>query len=187
MDGGEFLGKAGGNWSLKACVMLTLWGPFPYFAVNGLAPFFLGDFYKLVLGEIRGVTTQGETLTCFIQFAPRLLPGFAWAKEVYEGKYQDLSRFQHSQAALCLAVGKREGPCVLMVATGQHGSWNGEEKPEDRGFRLGEKWDGMMYLCKCPNAVQFMMLPFRSSHEKEILGMAQKPSCWRLLQYIYIF
>ena len=63
----EYLGKAGRNWSIKACFLLTLLGPFVYFAVNGLAPFFLDDFYKLVLGKIRGVRTQGETLIFFIQ------------------------------------------------------------------------------------------------------------------------
>jgi len=52
---------------MKTCFPLTLLGPCVYFAVNGLATFFLGDFYKLVLGTIRGVTPPGETLTSVLQ------------------------------------------------------------------------------------------------------------------------
>lgn len=63
----EYLGEAGGNWLIKACFPLTCLVPLVYFAVNGLTPFFLGDFYKLVLGEIRGVTTEGASLPFFLQ------------------------------------------------------------------------------------------------------------------------
>lgn len=66
------------------------------FAVNGLAPFFLVDFYKLVLCKIGGVTTQRNPRFLYSEF----VLGFSLAKEVCEDKYQDLSCFQHSWAAL---------------------------------------------------------------------------------------